>query len=208
MNTAQLLEWKTPTRERFGGFVVDRKPDSPLLAVARGEPGGVEACLDEYGSLVWSLSRRWLRQEADIEDAVQEIFVDLWKSASRFDPSRASGHGFVAMVARRRLIDRRRKMERRPKLMELPDGVEMSTDEHVTTQTRIANQHVLDAVKTLRTEHRQFVELSFLAGLSHTEIADQTGTPLGTVKSAIRRSLLQLRETLTAQGEGSLEGVR
>ncbi|MFT5433373.1 MAG: RNA polymerase sigma-70 factor (ECF subfamily), partial [Myxococcota bacterium] len=186
----------------------DRKPDSPLLAVARGESAGVRDCLEEYGSLVWSLARRWLRQEADVEDAVQEIFIDLWKSADRFDPSKASGHGFVAMIARRRLIDRHRKMERRPQLMDLPDGGEPSTDEHLDTQSRIANQHVLNAVKGLRAEHRRFVELSFVAGLSHTEIADRTGTPLGTVKSAIRRSLLQLRKTLVAQGEGSLEGVR
>lgn len=188
--------------------MTDKQRGSPLLAVARGEPNAVKACLDEYGSLVWSLARRWLRQESDVEDAVQEIFIDLWKSAARFDPSKASGHGFVAMVARRRLIDRRRKIERRPQLVELPDGLDATTNEHMDTQRRIANQHVLDAVKGLRDEHREFVELSFLNGLSHTEIAERTGRPLGTVKSAIRRSLLQLRETLMAQGEGSLEGVR
>ena len=181
------------------------KFDSPLLAVARGDADGVRACLDEYGSLVWSLARRWLRQDADIEDAVQEIFIDLWKSADRFDPAKASGHGFVAMIARRRLIDRRRRMDRRPKLMEMPEGLEASTQEHLDTQARLSNQHVIDALATLRDEHRQFIELSFLKGLSHTEIADRTGKPLGTVKSAIRRSLLQLRETLAAQGEGPLE---
>lgn len=185
----------------------EARTESPLLAVARGEPDGVQECLDEYGSLVWSLARRWLRHDADIEDAVQEIFIDLWKSAKRFDPSKASEFGFVAMIARRRLIDRRRRIERRPALVEMQPGLETSTGEHLVTETRVGNLHVLEALATLRDDHRHFIELSFLKGLSHTEIADHTDTPLGTVKSAIRRSLLQLRATLTAQGEGPLEGL-
>ncbi|MCX5746449.1 MAG: sigma-70 family RNA polymerase sigma factor, partial [Proteobacteria bacterium] len=86
---------------------------TPLLArVAVGDRGALRECLDRYGGLVWSIARRFEASEA--EDAVQEIFVDLWKSAVRYDPEVASEPTFIAMIARRRLIDRRRSRGRRP----------------------------------------------------------------------------------------------
>ena len=69
----------------------------------------MQACMDRFGGLVWSLARRVTRSTAEADDAVQEIFVDLWRSASRFDPSIANETTFVAMIARRRLIDRGRR---------------------------------------------------------------------------------------------------
>src|ERR1043165_482447 len=88
-------------------------PELALLArVAGGDPRAVRDCIARYGGLVWSIARRF--EGADAEDAVQEIFLDLWKSAARFDPQIASEPAFVAMIARRRLIDRRRTRRRRP----------------------------------------------------------------------------------------------
>src|SRR5215813_10857739 len=83
-----------------------------LARVAGGDPGAVRDCLARYGGLVWSIARRF--EGGDAEDAVQEIFLDLWRSAARFDPQIASEPAFVAMIARRRLIDRRRTRQRRP----------------------------------------------------------------------------------------------
>src|SRR4029079_2303035 len=88
-------------------------PELALLArVAGGDPGAVRDCLARYGSLVWSIARRF--EGNDAEDAVQEIFLDLWKSAPRFDPQLSSEPAFIAMLARRRLIDRKRMRQRRP----------------------------------------------------------------------------------------------
>src|SRR5215813_5986353 len=88
-------------------------PELALLArVASGDRGAVRDCIARYGGLVWSIARRF--EGADAEDAVQEIFLDLWKSAARFDPRIASESAFVAMITRRRLIDRRRTRRRRP----------------------------------------------------------------------------------------------
>ena len=87
--------------------------DSILQRVAAGDTEAVAACIDRFGGLVWSLARRFLDRPTEAEDAVQEIFIELWKSASRFDPSIASETTFVAMIARRRLIDRQRKLGRR-----------------------------------------------------------------------------------------------
>ncbi len=83
-----------------------------LPQIARGEETAVHQCLDRYGDLIWSLARRLLPTSADAEDAVQEIFVDIWQNAERFDQEIASEKTFVVMLARRRLIDRRRKLGR------------------------------------------------------------------------------------------------
>ncbi len=89
-------------------------PETLLPRIAAGDPDAVQACIRRYGGLVWSLALRMSRSREDAEDAVQEIFISLWKSADRFDPSRATEVTFIAMVARRRLIDRRRAAQRRP----------------------------------------------------------------------------------------------
>ena len=81
--------------------------------VAGGDAGAVRECLDAYGGLVWSLARRLSPGEAEAEDAVQEIFIELWSKAGRYDEGRASETTFVAMIARRRLIDRWRQRGRR-----------------------------------------------------------------------------------------------
>jgi len=81
------------------------------------------ACLDSFGPLVWSLARKYTPTQADAEDAVQDIFLDLWRSASRYDPERSSEPAFVAMIARRRLVDLRRRRARRDGDEELVEDV-------------------------------------------------------------------------------------
>ena len=87
--------------------------DSILHRVADGEPAAIRELTDRYGGLVFALARRFSFDQSEVDDAVQEIFVALWKSAARFDPAIGSEDTFVAMVARRRLIDRRRRISRR-----------------------------------------------------------------------------------------------
>src|SRR5215467_13463308 len=90
-------------------------PEPLLGRVAAGDDQATRTCIERYGGLVYALARRFEGGAgADIEDAVQEIFLDLWKSAPRFDPAIASETAFVATIARRRLIDRRRTRGRRP----------------------------------------------------------------------------------------------
>src|SRR5215471_13283167 len=122
-----------------------------LTRVAGGDPGAVRDCLARYGGLVWSIARRF--EGHDAEDAVQEIFLDLWKSAARFDAGIASEPAFVAMIARRRLIDRRRSRGRRPTLemTELPSVADDASQPDVCAE---ANQ-AARALATLRPEQRQ-----------------------------------------------------
>jgi RNA polymerase sigma factor (sigma-70 family) len=87
---------------------------SILERVAAGDTAAVSECLDRYGDLVWSLARRYLRNATDAEDAVQDIFIDIWGSSARYDRNIASEVAFISTSARRRLIDKIRAAERRP----------------------------------------------------------------------------------------------
>ncbi|MCG8469141.1 MAG: sigma-70 family RNA polymerase sigma factor [Gemmatimonadetes bacterium] len=170
---------------------------SDLLGrVARDEPGAVRDFVGHYGALVWSLALKRTRSREEAEDAVQEIFLDLWRSADRYDVDRSSEAGFVAMIARRRLIDRARKEARRPELTSFAEGMESGTDDHERIERRIEAGQVLEVVRSLPERQQELIELSLLDGLSHSQIAEKTGTPLGTVKSNIRRGLIEVRKRL------------
>lgn len=166
----------------------------PLLArAARGDADAVRECLVRYGGLVWSMARRFA--PSDAEDAVQEIFVDLWKSGARFDPEVASERVFVAMIARRRLIDRRRHTGRQPGTE--PIGDLWSIVDPGAGPERCAEASMAArALDQLRAEQREVLLLAVCVGLSHEEIAEQIGMPLGTVKSHARRGLLRIRAVL------------
>lgn len=168
-----------------------------LHRIAAGDKAAVQECLKQYGGLVWALSKRMSVNQYDAEDAVQEIFIDLWKNAGRFDEKLASETGFVAMIARRRLIDRLRSSNRRiqaDSLDELLIEPFHRFDEEMQTSVE-ANQAVR-ALKMLRPEQQKVLSLSIYQGMSHQEISDATGIPLGTVKTHARRGLSQVRELL------------
>jgi RNA polymerase sigma-70 factor (ECF subfamily) len=168
-----------------------------LKRIALGEKAAVQECLDAYGGLVWSLARRMSPNTEEAEDAVQEIFIDIWKNAARFDDSQASETTFVAMIARRRLIDRLRKTNRRPNTDSLEDILAEPVNSRDTDiQMSVEAQEAAQAMKNLRPEQRQILHLSIVQGFSHQEIANALSMPLGTVKTHARRGLLQVRELL------------
>jgi len=153
--------------------------------------------LERYAGLVWSLARRATANQAEAEDAVQEIFTDVWRSAARFDPRVASEATFIAMIARRRLIDRRRREGRRIDAQggydELPAYVQPSTSaSDVNEDAGLAVQ----ALESLRPDQQSVLRMSVLQGMSHEKIAEATGLPLGTVKTHVRRGLIRIREML------------
>lgn len=177
---------------------MQRAPEPALLArVAAGEPAAVRDCIARYGALVWSIARRFEGNGAadDAEDAVQEIFLDLWKSAARFDPAVASEPAFIAMIARRRLIDRQRTRRRRPATETL--AVEPPLAAPGASPDACAEaQQAARALEQLRPEQRHVLVLATCHGLSHGEIAERTGMPLGTVKAHARRGLQSIRAAL------------
>ncbi len=181
---------------------------SILQRIAAGEQPAVQECLKSYGGLVWSLARRMLRNQEDAEDAVQEIFLDIWKNAERFDPGQASETTFVAMIARRRLIDKIRHTQRRISADSIDDVLaEPSVRDDKVMQTNVEAREAAKALDQLRPEQRQVLQLSIVHGLSHQEIADSTGMPLGTVKTHARRGIIQVREILGLGGSTGAKEV-
>jgi RNA polymerase sigma-70 factor, ECF subfamily len=177
-----------------------------LQRIADGDQSAPGECLKSYGGLVWSLARRMLRNTEDAEDAVQEIFLDVWKNAKRYDPAQASETTFVAMIARRRLIDRIRHVQRRISADSIDDILaEPSVRSDKVMETNIEAREAAKALDQIRPEQRQVLQLSIVHGLSHQEIADATGMPLGTVKTHARRGILQVRELL---GLGDTTGAK
>ncbi len=138
-----------------------------------------------------------LRNSDDAEDAVQEIFVDIWKNAARFDETQSSETTFIAMIARRRLIDRIRYSTRRISADSLDDVLtEPFTRSDKEMQISVEAKEAAEAIRELRPEQQQVLKLSIVQGMSHQEIADATGMPIGTVKTHARRGLMQVREIL------------
>lgn len=177
---------------------------SVLERIAAGEADAAKELLDRYGGLVWSLARRLSYTEAEAEDAAQEIFVDLWRSAPRFDPSVAGEATFIAMIARRRLIDRQRKRSREPGRSDVDMGV--MGDERETPDRAAVNEEAAiaqRAIEELPEDQRRVLRMSVIRGLSHEKIARATGLPLGTVKTHIRRGLIRVREEIDRQKRGT-----
>ncbi len=176
---------------------------SPIERAAKGEPGAARACLDAYGSVVWGIARRLSASQADAEDAVQEVFVDIWKNAHRFDRDVASDVAFVAMLARRRLIDRLRARGRRPEGRATEELSELVPDPDVDRAETCAEAGLARrALEELRPEQREVIRLSTEQGLSHEEISAVLAMPLGTVKAHARRGLLRVRELLLGASRG------
>ena len=175
-------------------------PAEPLLPrIAAGDERAVRECVARYGALVWSLARRWAGDAGDAEDAVQEIFIDLWRTAARYDTTRISESGWVAMIARRRLIDRARRRERLPVLEAIPDDFDVADDRQVDHDQAFRVEQARAVLRELPPAQRHMLELSLLHGRTHDEIARETETPLGTVKSHIRRGLQRARDLLAAR---------
>ena len=175
-------------------------PAEPLLPrIAAGDERAVRDCVSRYGPLVWSLARRWSPDGVEAEDAVQEIFIDLWRTAARYDVARISEAGWVAMIARRRLIDRARRRERWPVMESIPDDFDVASESERDLDREWRAEQAREILRELPPAQRRMLELSLVFGKTHDEIARETETPLGTVKSHIRRGLQRARELLAAR---------
>lgn len=175
--------------------------DSVLPRIAAGDPAAVPDCIARYGGLVWSLARRFLGNPADAEDAVQDVFIELWKNASRYDPARSSEPTYITMIARRRLIDRKRRAGRAPAAHALPDEPVGPPARGDRIEIEDEASRAAAVLAELRDDERRVIQMAVYSGLTHEEIAAKTGMPVGTVKTHIRRGLIRVRERLGA-GEG------
>jgi len=190
----------TDPRETFSPMTGAARPAESLLArVAQGEAQAVSACVERYGALVWTVVRRVLREHALAEDVVQEVFIDLWRHAERFDPSLGSEATFVTTIARRRAIDRRRRLQRAPQVgLERPvEEIDVAAQEQpVRLDLADEARPALEVLAGLPPDQRRAILLAVVEGWTHQQISEHTGVPLGTVKSHIRRGLEKVARRL------------
>ena len=178
-----------------GSIKTQKIEDSILFSLAKEEVGAFEKLVDQYGNLIWSIARRYLSNQTEAEDAVQEVFIAIWKSAGRFDPNKASEITFVSMIARRRLIDHVRKIYRHKKLEPIDncfddDALQTKSLLDQSTDVKI----ISEAINQFAEEDKELLSLSIYQGYSHSEISKLMNIPLGTVKTKLRRNLIKLRE--------------
>ena len=168
---------------------------SILARIAAGENGSFELLIEKYGNLVWSIGKKFLYRQSDVEDAVQEVFIAIWKSADKFDANKAKEITFVSMIARRRFIDHLRKISKHKNLESIDDdnsGHQLYKESILNESTDL--QLIKNAIKSLDIDDQELLNLSIYQGYSHSEISKLLNVPLGTVKTRIRRNLIKLKE--------------
>jgi RNA polymerase sigma factor (sigma-70 family) len=171
--------------------------DEALVAlVARGEEGALAELYDRLGGIAYSLALRVLRDRALAEDAVQEAFLAVWRSATRFVPERARARSWVLTLVHRRAVDLvRREATRRTEPLDDTDrpGGEPADQ---PTWLRYERERVQKALRTLPDQQRELIELAYYGGFTQSQLADRVGVPLGTVKSRMFTGLTRLGELL------------
>jgi len=161
-----------------------------IRRLTRGDHNALGEFYDLFAGLVNGLAIRILRDRAEAEDVVQEVFVQVWRQADRFDPARGSPESWLCTIARSRALDR---LRRRASRREEPEGPAPGGVDAPRTEEALA---VRKALETLSPEQRRALELAYYEGLTHSEIAARLGEPLGTIKTRIRTAMIRLRDVL------------
>ncbi|HMN94837.1 MAG TPA: sigma-70 family RNA polymerase sigma factor [Phycisphaerales bacterium] len=181
-----------------------------MSRVATGDQRAVEELYDRFGALVFKSARQILPSRAEADDAVQEVFIRLWRTADRFDPRRAKLVTWVMLIARRHLIDRLRRNIASPTPAQLDDEWrEAGTDPRQRPEgahvVRERNARIRARIASLPELQRNVIERAYLQGFTLREVAEQIEVPLGTVKSALSRGLAKLRDELREELTGRPE---
>jgi RNA polymerase sigma-70 factor, ECF subfamily len=174
--------------------------------VARGEESALAELYDRHGRVAYGLSYRVLRDEALAEDAVQEGFLSLWRTAASFVPERSKASTWILTLVHRRAVDIVRREERRrtDPLESVVDEGQASASVEDSAMLRLERERVQDALRKLPDAQREAIELAYYGGFTQSELADRLGEPLGTIKSRMFAGLTRLRELLD---DTALEGT-
>jgi RNA polymerase sigma-70 factor (ECF subfamily) len=176
-----------------------RSDDELLAGAARGDQHDFAALYDRVAAPVYGLVRRVVRDPAQAEEVSQEVFVDVWRTAARFDPDRGSATAWILTIAHRRAIDRvRADQASRQRTARVGRDQQQRDYDAVAEAVETAFEHeqVRLALGSLTALQREAVELAYYQGYTYREVAEVLDTPLGTVKTRMRDGLIRLRDAL------------
>jgi len=181
----------------------DRGVELALLArIAKRERAAFEELYTRYANILYATAMKFLKEDADAQDVVQDVFIQIWDKAKLYDPAKGKPLTWALTLTRNRSIDRIRAIQRRSRLR---DDFEKETvvDESAGIREALSgvdagekSQILRDAVGQLSPQQRRVIELAFFRGLTQSEVAEKLGEPLGTVKARARRGLMKLKEIL------------
>ena len=181
----------------------DRTVELDLLArITKRERAAFEQLYTRYSNILYATAMKFLKEDADAQDVVQDVFIQIWDKAKLYDPAKGKPLTWALTMTRNRSIDRIRAIQRRTRLR---DDFEKETvaDESAGIREALSGvdasertQILRDAVGRLSPEQRKVIDLAFFGGLTQSEIADRLGEPLGTVKARARRGRMKLKELL------------
>jgi RNA polymerase sigma-70 factor (ECF subfamily) len=200
VGAAQLsLPWAKPP-EIVRPDATHLSDEDLLAAVARSEEAALGELYDRFGGAAYGLALRVLRDPALAEDAVQEAFLQIWRSAAGYRPGRAKASTWLLTFVHRRAVDLVRREERRrtEPTTSAPEPTEPGADEGAEIRSR--REIVQDALRRLPHEQREAIELAYYGGLTQSELAERLDQPLGTIKSRMFTGLQRLRVLLVESG--------
>lgn len=181
----------------------DRSIELDLLArIARQDRAAFEDLFSRYSGILYATALKFLKDDADAQDVVQDVFIQIWDKAKLYDPAKGKPLTWALTLTRNRSIDRIRAIQRRTRLR---DDFEKETtvDESGILREALSGVDANDTAQILRqvvgqlpAPQRTVIELAYFEGLTQTEIADRLGEPLGTIKARARRALLKLKTSL------------
>lgn len=172
-----------------------------LVRVGRGDRAAFDALYDAIAPLVFGVVLRVVRDRAQTEEVTQEVFVELWRLAPRFDPARGSAATWASTIAHRRAVDRVRSEEavRRRQERQLADPPTHEASAEQVVQRSLQAVRVRRALDSLTAAQREAVELAYFGGHTYREVAVLLGIAEGTAKSRIRDAMIRLRDELGAE---------
>jgi len=170
-----------------------------LERVAQGDKQAFAALYDEVSPRVFGLVKRLLRDHSQSEEVTQEIFLEIWQSAPRFDPNKGGASTWILTMAHRRAVDRvRASQSSRDRDLKIGIRDLDAAIDHVSesVEVRFEHERVEKAMARLTELQRQAISLSYYGGLSNSEVAEKLSVPIGTIKTRIRDGMIRLRDEM------------